>query len=407
MDLDEALCVSRYLVGVDHEVDARTVLHARVGSQLELSGAAWQLLRRFEAARTPRAVLAELGEGARDEVQQTLATLVDAGWLTPADEGEHLFRRGGAIARAYATELLPVAEGLLGARVAGEAAALHVVGVPFDRLAMHPGAAAAPAALRRASQGPLACIDPHTGRHRGIFDHDTGRLLLAGADLLDHGDVAFSLGEACEHSLERITRVARAVGGLGGVPVFIGGDHSITPAIFAGLVRTPTFVVHLDAHTDLDTVFDEEVHHHGSFMERLRRHPLVAGVLQIGVRDLAPPWWRSPDGVAQLGMARVRALSATELCAMVPDRWPCYVTVDVDVLDPSTAPGTGAPVPGGMALPQLEQLLVELALRRELRGVDLVELSPRADVAGTTQLSALRLLVRVLDALGGRGGAAT
>src|SRR5690606_8329716 len=133
--------------------------------------------------------------------------------------------------------------------------------------------------------------------------------------------------------------------------------------------------------------------------ERLRRSQLVRGILQIGVRDLAPPWWRSPDRVRQIGARELAWLTAAEVVARVPEGIPCYLTVDIDVVDPAEAPGTGCPVPGGPRLDRVVEIVEELIAARPVIGVDLVELAPHLDPRGLTTAAAAHLLLRMLDAL--------
>jgi agmatinase len=98
-----------------------------------------------------------------------------------------------------------------------------------------------------------------------------------------------------------------------------------------------------------------------------------------------------------LGAYRLRGMSPTDVLARVPEDAHCYVTVDIDVLDPSFAPATGHPLPGGMDLPALEATLEALAVERRLVGADLVEIAPDAPGGWLTLVSGLRLLTRLCD----------
>lgn len=406
VDLDKPLCLSRRLIqppgGEPHSVS-----HATLQTMVELNEEGWKLLEHFRRPTTPRQVLSAAGVPAEEveAFQEVVADLVGVGVLTPPAEEEYLYEHGLALFEAQQPLLAPVPMGLLGARTEQVEADFRIVGVPFDKAASRPGPARAPEALRRLASGLLAYTEPLTGRHRGLWDHSEGRLLLEGALLQDHGDIAFPPWEEPAQAGERMAAAAAQLRERGGLPVFLGGDHSITEPLVRGLGLEEVFIVHFDAHTDLAPLFRQVPHHHGSFMERLRRLEAVQGVLQVGVRDIAPPWWQPVAKVTQLGARRMRSMATSEVLALIPPKVPIYITLDIDAVDPAEAPGTGTPVPGGLSFLQVEELLEAIGLEREVVGFDLVEVAPELDPRAQTQLGALRLLVRLLDAIHRRTGA--
>jgi agmatinase len=399
LDDDAVLVLSDRVVAASGDVGE--VMNASLQLPISVNDEGWQVLALFRAASTVRdaAEAAGVDDDERPLFREILGRFVAAGLLVAPDEEEHLWREGYELWRRRRPPLTPPAVGMFGAHTTPGDADLRFVGVPFDRAASRSGAARAPSSLRATATMLPLHVDPATGRCRGLRDMADGALLLAGATLRDHGDVAFEAWRGFEDSYGRIAAAARSAFAAGGVPVFLGGDHSITEPIVRAWEGAPLFVVHFDAHTDLYPLFETVAHDHGNVMERLRRLDRVEGILQIGLRDVMPPWWKTPPGVTQLGAHRLRAMSAAEVVAAIPEGARCYVTVDIDVLDASEAPATGAPVPGGLRLLELEALVEAVALARDVVGVDLVEVAPELAPGRVTEMAALRILLRLLNAV--------
>jgi agmatinase len=200
---------------------------------------------------------------------------------------------------------------------------------------------------------------------------------------------------------------AGAVHRAGAAPFLVGGDHSIAlPALRAAAkVHGPVAVIHVDAHLDTSgpEVWGEPFHHGTPFRHAIEEGLILPGALhQVGLRG---PWSTATDG--DLGEAHgatvttadeVGALGAgvvaAHLKAMVGDR-PCYLSFDVDAVDPAFAPGTGTPVPGGLTSREALALLRGLAGVR-LVGMDLVEVCPALDHVDLTCHLAAHLLLEGL-----------
>jgi agmatinase len=379
------------------------VMHADLQAPIRINDEARAVLALFRAPATVRDAAAAAGLDAAE--MPAFRALIDrfarAALLVPPDEDAFLWREGYALWRDRQPLFLPARAGLLGAHTDEGEADFRIVGVPFDRAASHQGAAAAPSALRGAAAQLPVHADPETGRSRGLLDLADGVVRLAGPVLRDHGDVALDPWAGFEACYDRIERAARHVFGAGGVPVFLGGDHSVTEPILRAWPGEPVTVVHFDAHTDLGTLAAGMPHNHGNVMERLRRLDSVAALVQIGLRDVLPPWWEKPRDVTQIGARRLRSMTPADVVAAIPAARRCYVTIDIDVLDPGEAPATGAPVPGGLRLLELEAILEAVARERDVVGLDLVEVAPPLGSASTL-FAALRLLITGLDAVAGR-----
>lgn len=246
--------------------------------------------------------------------------------------------------------------------IAGDMA---ILGVPYDGgVSNRPGARGGPMAIRRASLMFDADRDPVWPR--GTYVHG-----------VDAGDVEFSRLE------ERASEIIEAGGHL----ITLGGDHSITLPLLRAHAKKygQLALIHFDAHPDLWPV-KNGVPDHGSFLTQALDEGLVDpfGILQIGIRTITP---------YQPGFS-----PATSLDAFCPSK-KCYLTFDIDVLDPAFAPGTGTPVPGGLSTKKALKLISKIFdwAGLEVVGMDLVEVSPVYDVSETTSLAAASVILRYIQ----------
>jgi agmatinase len=204
----------------------------------------------------------------------------------------------------------------------------------------------------------------------------------------------------------------------GAAPFVVGGDHSVAlPALRAVAARHGALaVIHLDAHLDTSGphTWGHE-HHHGTPLRHAITERLVAPgqLYQVGIRA---PWGSAEDGdlgashgALRYPVCALHALGidavAREITTRIGSR-PTYLTVDVDVVDPAFAPGTGTPVPGGLSSHELLAFLGQLA-GLNLVGMDLVEVCPPLDHADiTSHLAASTLFtgLALLAAARHRGG---
>ena len=260
-----------------------------------------------------------------------------------------------------------------------------IVGAPTDDLVSdRPGARFGPRAIRAASCPP--------GRHlEAKVD------AMAELKLVDYGDAPVVPADAVR-THEAIERTVGEVVAADAIPIVLGGDHSIAePDIRACATRHgPLGLVHFDTHTDTGTeVFGVEVSH-GTPMYRLveQGHVDPRRYVQIGLRGYWPGpkefAWQEEHGVTSFFMHDVRELgikAVVERTLEVVGAGPAYVTVDVDVLDPAFAPGTGTPEPGGMTSGDLLWACRTIAERLGLVGAEVVEVIPTA--VGSADITAL------------------
>ncbi|MGB9182447.1 MAG: agmatinase [Solirubrobacteraceae bacterium] len=260
-----------------------------------------------------------------------------------------------------------------------------IVGAPMDDLVSdHPGTRLGPRAIRGASIQP--------GRHL-----EAGLDPYAELRVVDFGDAPVLPGDAVRsHAAIRQTvdQVLRA----GAIPIILGGDHSIAePDIRACVAHHgPIGLVHFDTHTDTGaTVFGVSLSH-GTPMYRLVKDGQVdpAHYVQVGLRGYWPGeeafGWQREQGITSLFMHDVRERGIADVVGQVITTMgdtPCFLSVDVDVLDPAFAPGTGTPEPGGMTSADLLWACRTLAGRLHLVGMDVVEVIPTG--VGSSDITAL------------------
>jgi agmatinase len=279
-----------------------------------------------------------------------------------------------------------------------EDADVVIVGAPTDDLVSdRPGTRFAPRAIRAASCPP----GPHLEAGVDAFEE---------LRIVDFADAPVVPANA-ERSHEAIEKTVRQVLSADAVPIVLGGDHSITePEVRACAgVHGPIGLVHFDTHTDTGTkVFGSE-RSHGTPMYRLVEAGLIdpKRYVQIGLRGYWPGEpefaWQREKGITSFFMHDVRAQgieAVLERTVEVVGEGPVFLTVDVDVLDPAFAPGTGTPEPGGMTPLELLPSVRRIAQELELVGADVVEVIPTAPgSADITALVADRIVREVLTGL--------
>jgi agmatinase len=227
---------------------------------------------------------------------------------------------------------------------------------------------------------------------------------------VDYGDAPVVPADpAASHAA--IEGVVGEVVGAGVLPVVLGGDHSITEpnvrAVTAG--GGPVGLLHFDTHADTGSeVFGVE-RSHGTPMYRLVEggHVDPARYVQVGLRGYWPTErefaWQRERGITSFFMHDVRdrgIRAVLEDALQTLGDGPTYVSVDIDVLDPAFAPGTGTPEPGGMTTVELLWSVREAASRLELVGADLVEVIPtQLGSADVTALAGERIVRELLTGL--------
>jgi agmatinase len=278
------------------------------------------------------------------------------------------------------------------------------LGVPYDLgHASVPGTRLGPAAIREASliAGPAGAD--------GFYDRETGEAFMKGVRLVDAGNVSTPTADVAQ-SLDNVTSAIKTILARGAMPVTIGGDHSITFAVLRGYAAAgrKIHIIHLDSHQDFGPLADREtkrpVISHGNHIRNAMELPWVSGVTMLGLRGLAHGAGATASearasNVTMLSASQVVKMGPAAVAARIPAADAYYVTIDIDVLDPSIAPATGTPVPGGFSYYQMCELLDALASKGHIVGFDITEVSPPYDHNNETSLLAAYIGLRFLESI--------
>jgi agmatinase len=279
-------------------------------------------------------------------------------------------------------------------------AEVAIMGVPFDAATgMRPGCRQAPRAIRDASTrfGFLG----RTARSEGYFDVSQDRRRLAGVRLADVGDADvtnFNL----EHNARCIAEMVQTITERGALPVIIGGDHSISFPAVSGLSAAGALTVVLfDAHLDYrDEVMGQRFTNNSPF-RRIHELPFVRQIITIGVRGIKSTDRELLDTLSHGNLVFTSAETvkrgADAILEQLPsDIGPYYVSIDIDVLDPSIAPGTESPEAEGLTYTHVKEIVRGISERGTMVGLDLVEVNPYLDHSELTQHIAAQLLIEAI-----------
>ncbi len=278
-----------------------------------------------------------------------------------------------------------------------------IIGAPFDDAVSHrPGARFGPRAIREAqyTSGSINSLQ------LGVEPFEVLKVV-------DAGD-ANIVPAWIERAHAFIYRKVREVAETGAIPIVLGGDHSITwpSATAVAEVRRPGSIgiVHFDAHADTANDDWGVLAGHGTPMRRLIESGAVAGrnFVQVGLRGYWPPVetfeWMKEQGLRYHFMTEIEERGAEAVVAQAieealdgPDF--IYLSVDIDVIDPGLAPGTGTPEPGGMLTREVLRAIRQIVGAVDLVGMDIVEVSPPYDHAETTAMAANRVALEAISAL--------
>jgi len=283
-----------------------------------------------------------------------------------------------------------------------------VVGAPFDGgTSFRSGARMGPSAIRGTD------YLPHDGSRPSLALRVDA---LRDIRVVDGGDVEMFSGDAAKACAELevvIERIAR----VGAIPLVLGGDHTITWPDATGVARAHGWgrigLIHFDAHADTGHITFGSLIGHGHPMRQLIESGAVRGdrFLQIGLRG----YWPEPETLDWMAEQQMRSYEMTEITARgfdecltealaiaLDDCDGIFLSVDVDVVDPGHAPGTGTPEPGGLTSRQLLDAVRRIAYEVPLVGIDVVEVAPAYDHADITVMLANRVCLEALAGIARR-----
>ncbi|MBQ6136143.1 MAG: agmatinase [Kiritimatiellae bacterium] len=268
----------------------------------------------------------------------------------------------------------------------GEAGVV-LFGAPYDSTtSFRPGTRFGPSAMRTESFG-IETYSPYQDRD-----------LESDANVHDAGDLELPFG-APDRALDMIEARASEILDAGKVPFLLGGEHLVTlGAVRAAAKRHPGLrIVHFDAHADLREDYLGVRLSHACVLRRC--HDILGDgrIWQFGIRSGT----RDEFSFMKAGHVTTEPFSAKTLPSLsFPAGTPVYLTVDLDVLDPSEFPGTGTQEAGGLRFGELLDSLMDVLARFNVVALDNVELSPALDPSGRSTALACKLLREELLALG-------
>lgn len=251
-------------------------------------------------------------------------------------------------------------------------ASLLLIGAPFDGTSSFlPGSRFGPARIREASDG-LESYSPLLDR------------ALEEAALADGGDLSLPIGNVPE-ALERIEAACRDAVLRGLIPVVLGGEHLVSlPAVRACAARYRDLaVIHFDAHADLRHEYLGEHDSHATVMRRVGDVIGSESIFHVGIRSGTQE--EINYGRAFSAGLDAELLSGARKAARAFRGRPVYISIDIDVVDPGFAPGTGTPEPGGCTPNDLFRAIYALA-DLDVVGIDVVEVNPLAEPGITTAI---------------------
>lgn len=280
-----------------------------------------------------------------------------------------------------------------------EAAGVCVLGLPFDlAVSIGGGAALAPERIRHLS----GYFPPTT---------ETG-LFIDRIKVYDAGDV--SPDGNWERFFQSVEDKALALMATGKFCLFLGGDHSVTIPLHRAFGRWRTRdrygVIHLDAHCDLCDTYDGKSWSHACTERRS-----LEGVIEprdlalVGIRSYEaeePGFLKAHPDIQVIHALDIYNHGVMEAYRAIERRYrgysALYLTLDIDVLDPAFAPGTGTPEPGGLSSRELMELVKLVMTGLPVKAMDIVEVSPALDHADITTWAALKIIYEVFGCLNNR-----
>ena len=251
-------------------------------------------------------------------------------------------------------------------------------GAPFDgTTSFKPGTRFAPSAMREDSWG-LESYSPY-------LDKD-----LEDLKLFDYGNLELPFGDK-KNALRMIQSHVQEIIDANKIPIMIGGEHLVSLAPLKALSKKydDLHVIHFDAHTDLREDYLGEALSHATVMRRIYDQLGDGKINQFCIRSGLKEeflWAKKHTHLEKF------TYNTLESCVRRLKNKAVYITIDLDVFDPSVFPGTGTPEPGGINFHQMLEIIQSLSKLENVVGMDVVELSPKYDASGVSTAVACKTL---------------
>ena len=283
-----------------------------------------------------------------------------------------------------------------------------IVGAPYDSGTSYRSGA---------RMGPMALRTVDYSEHTGSRPHLSLRVdPLLDMGVVDAGDVEMAPTETIR-SLRALQSVITQLAKADKIPIVLGGDHTIAMADITGLAEHFGYgrisVIHFDAHADTGDIQFGSLYGHGLPMRRVIESGAVKGskFFQIGLRGYWPEppelAWMAEQGMRGFEMAEIQRRGLDEVLTEAirlasEDTDGVFLSVDIDVVDPGMAPGTGTPEPGGLTPRELLDAVRRIGRETDLVGLEIVEVAPPYDHADVTAMLGNRVVLETLSGIARR-----
>ena len=237
-------------------------------------------------------------------------------------------------------------------------------------------------------------------QQKGYWDINQNKRFLEDISMSDCGDVDVAYYDI-ERNRKIITQTVKKILKAGTFPVVIGGDHSITyPCICAFEDFKSLDIIQIDAHLDWIDEVDGIRYANGSPMRRSMELDFTNKMVQLGIRCIRSREsdynFAKSQGSQIFTRQDIRQKGVDEIVEKLPSLGNVYVSIDIDGLDPSIAPGTGSPTVDGLLYYEVINLLKGITKKSNVVGFDIVEVNPMVDLSGQTCLLATTLILEFL-----------
>ena len=237
-------------------------------------------------------------------------------------------------------------------------------------------------------------------QQKGYWDINQNKRFLEDISMSDCGDVDVAYYDI-ERNRKIITKTVKKILKAGTFPVVIGGDHSITyPCICAFEDFKSLDIIQIDAHLDWIDEVDGIRYANGSPMRRSMELDFTNKMVQLGIRCIRSREsdynFAKSQGSQIFTRQDIRQKGVDEIVEKLPPLGNVYVSIDIDGLDPSIAPGTGSPTVDGLLYYEVINLLKGITKKSNVVGFDIVEVNPMVDLSGQTCLLATTLILEFL-----------
>lgn len=268
-----------------------------------------------------------------------------------------------------------------------EGSGIVIFGAPFDSTTSYrPGTRFGPAAIRNEGYG-FETFSPYLGKD------------LADIPVHDAGDLELPFGDTAK-ALDMIGDMTEKILTDEKIPIMLGGEHLVTlGAVRPTVKKYPELtVLQFDAHADMRDEFMGVKLSHATVMRRVWDMTGPGRIFQLGIRSGTKEEFAFSTEKNGIVMHRFDLDGLDEMIQSIKGR-PVYMTVDLDVLDPSVFPGTGTPEPGGVDFDTLRRAVTKTCRELNIVGIDMNELSPHYDHSGISVAAACKLMREMLISL--------